>query len=211
MTRSFADLAESFEALRQMFDYREEDGQLVWKERPEEQFSSPKFAALWNRTYVGKIAGWKTSRGYIAISIGSSQYLAHRLVWTYHNGSLPPYPAKEIDHINGNKSDNRVENLRAVDRTENTRNTGLRKDNKSGVCGVRQDPVGGRWDAAIRASGRQVYLGRFATKEEAIAARRGAEKALGYHENHGKKRDRIEATAGRGLGARRSLVSPGCI
>src|SRR5690606_746777 len=146
--------------LRCLFEYQD-DGALIWRVRPASDFSSARKAGWWNRNYAGKRAGWETARGYWAITIDGVQHQAHRLVWEYHNGLIPSYPKAEIDHINGNKLDNRIENLRVVSRPENNRNAALRTDNTSGVCGVSFEGRYGKWSARIRANGRQVYLGLY--------------------------------------------------
>ncbi len=74
--------------------------------------------------------------GYLIIKIKGKQYKAHRLVFAYFNDR---FPTKEIDHINRNRTDNRIENLREVDRIENIRNTTRKINPDTGVCGVYKD------------------------------------------------------------------------
>ncbi len=167
-----------------LFSYNGHD--LVWLERSDINTPSGKRGLLWNRRYAGTVAGWVAANGYRAICIGDRQYLAHRLVWIWHHGELPPYPTKEIDHINGNKLDNRIANLRPVDRYGNDQNAGLRVDNKSGFSGVFF--AANKWTAYIRHHDKQIHIGSFDTIHEAAAARIGALKIAGFHENHGKKR-----------------------
>lgn len=103
----------------------------------------------------------------------------HRLVWLLTHGSEP---AGEIDHINGDRSDNRPENLRAATRAENCQNRGVRCDSISGVTGVHQRKESGKWRACVTRNGKTVRLGGFDTKEQAIAAREALKRDL--HEFH---------------------------
>jgi hypothetical protein len=109
-------------------------------------------------------------------------YKAHRLIWLMSYGVAPEF----IDHINGVRDDNRLENLRSVSWEENTKNAKRRADNVSGVTGVSFYSPKGTWRARINYKGRTVLLGYFKTPAEAVAARRAAEKIYGYHENHGR-------------------------
>jgi hypothetical protein len=96
------------------------------------------------------------------------------------------WPEGEIDHINGNRQDNRIENLRDVPRSLNQRNSKLQNNNRSGVSGVFWRA--NRWEARIYlVSGQRKHLGRFKTFEEAVAVRKQAEMECGYHENHGRQ------------------------
>ncbi|WP_103730192.1 AP2 domain-containing protein [Novosphingobium sp. HII-3] len=92
-----------------------------------------------------------------------------------------------IDHINGDCYDNRISNLRDCTEEENCRNVGIGSTNTSGVMGVGFDRSRGRWYAQIRHRRRQINLGRFDTKEDAVAARLEMEEKLGFHANHGKR------------------------
>ena len=82
---------------------------------------------------------------------------------------------------------NRIENLRGVTHAINGRNMRLKKNNQSGSCGVTQRPSG-RWVAKMQVDGRQITVGTFDTMSGAVAARRDAEKAHGFHINHGEAR-----------------------
>nr|WP_175479900.1 HNH endonuclease signature motif containing protein [Paracoccus homiensis] len=108
---------------------------------------------------------------------------AHRVAWAVIHGR---WPNGEIDHINGDRSDNRLANLREVTKRENHRNMAIRSDNTSGVTGVYWAREKGKWAAYIKAD-KMVALGRYDTFAEAVAARRAAEKVLGYHPNHGRR------------------------
>lgn len=160
-----------------LFDYDPLTGDLIWRVRPRTHFRTDRSCSTFNSLRVGKIAGnIDCLDGYRKIGIDGRLYRAHRLIWMYVNGS---WPDGEIDHINHVKADNRIENLRAVSRTENARNIPLRKDNTSGYAGIRQR--GGSWGAYI--SDRP--LGTFPTIDMALDARREAERLVGYHQNNG--------------------------
>lgn len=122
---------------------------------------------------VGDQVGWQVSEGYIAIRILGKQYKAHRLAWLYVHAK---WPSNDIDHINRVRNDNRIANLRDATRSQNLQNASPRSDNKSGVTGVWWDKRLSKWSAGIRLDGRTKHLGRFNTKEDAIAARLRAEK-----------------------------------
>lgn len=120
-----------------------------------------------NPVPCGAQAGSPHNRGYIAIQIDGVKHLAHRLAWLYMTGS---WPKNQIDHKNGNRSDNRWSNLREARDSQNNANSRLRKDNKSGLKGVFWRRDLNKWQAYINCSGKRYHLGYFSTKEEASAA-----------------------------------------
>lgn len=115
-------------------------------------------------------------------SSGAKKYL-HRLVWEMHFGPIDQ--AGQIDHINGVRSDNRIENLRVVSSELNMKNKRVTPKNSTGHRGVSALPSG-KFLARVWASGKAIRIGVFDTAEEAGAARVRAEPMHGYHENHGK-------------------------
>ena len=118
-----------------------------------------------HQSHRGKPAGnRRKADGYIQIKIAGKLYLAHRLAWLYVFGVFPKH---EIDHINRNKADNRIDNLREATRRENEYNKPRRKDNTSGYTGVTMCKSSGRWIANIKRNGQQIYLGRFDTPSAA--------------------------------------------
>lgn len=141
--------------LKSILDYDPQTGVFVWKNNVR---FSPR---AW------KIAGSKDNQGYIRIQINQKLYKAHRLAWLYVHGS---FPEKEIDHINHQRADNRIANLRSADRVLNTQNTSARKRGTSSLLGVSLYKPTGQWTAQISANKRKVYLGRYATEQEAHAA-----------------------------------------
>jgi hypothetical protein len=106
---------------------------------------------------------------------------AHRVLWALHYGSDPD---GVIDHINGLKADNRIENLRVTDAEGNAQNRPLRRDNRTGSSGV--IPHGDKFRANIRCGGKLTHLGTFERLSDAVAVRKEAERAMGFHENHGR-------------------------
>jgi hypothetical protein len=120
--------------------------------------------------------------GYVMISVEGVQYYAHRLVWLWHRGNLPII---EIDHINHQRSDNRLDNLRTVSHRENGKNQSMYKNNTSGVTGIYLYKATGKWSTFIEYHGKRIHLGYFKDKDEAIRIRKKAERKLGFHENHG--------------------------
>lgn len=116
-------------------------------------------------TKAGTIAG----NGYAQLSIGGKRYWSHRVAWLYMTGEWPP---DFIDHIDGNPLNNRWANLRKATAAQNLANSKLRCTNTSGHRGIRLRD--GKWQARITIDNRELSLGLFAEKEDAIAAYRDA-------------------------------------
>lgn len=151
------------------FEYA--DGQLLAK------FKSQNYS-------VGDVVGSTCkTHGYVIVGHGKKLYQAHRLVWEMFNGPIPN--GLYIDHINGIRNDNRVENLRVVNKTTNAKNRRLPCNNKTGIQGVKQMPSD-KFEATISNGGKRIYLGKFTDFFEACCARKSAESRNGYHRNHGK-------------------------
>ena len=117
---------------------------------------------------AGSIAGSNCSGGYIGIMVNYKTYMAHRLAWLYVYGD---WPKGEIDHINSIRTDNRIENLRDVTRTENNNHLVQAKSNNLlGLLGVSYYPKGGRYRATITVDRKRVHIGMFDTPHEAHEA-----------------------------------------
>ena len=129
------------------------------------------------------VGGKPNSAGYLRTWYYGKIVSQHRLIWKMVHGYWP----KEIDHINGNRTDNRLSNLRECDRATNNRNTAVSKRNTSGVIGVSWYKETGKWRSNIKKSGKQIHLGLFDSLLDAVAARKSAERELGFHRNHGRR------------------------
>lgn len=131
-------------------------------------------------TTAGNVQGTLPDGGYIQISLFGKLYPAHRLAWLYIHGH---FPEKQIDHIDHNRTNNCITNLREASNHTNMKNKSKYATNKTGYSGVEEH--GDNWKARIGVSGTKVLLGVFKTFNEAVAARKAAEKLLNYHYNHG--------------------------
>lgn len=120
----------------------------------------------------GSIAGAHGGRGWLQFMVDRRMYKAHRLAWLYMTGS---FPAEQIDHINGNRSDNRWCNLREATPYQNAINRARPRTNTSGVSGVTFYKRNGKWGAHITAHKQRCFLGLFDNIEAATQARRQAE------------------------------------
>lgn len=175
------------ETLKRLLDYNPETGRFYWKERGGAEFMGGKrsgqgIANNWNSKLAGKEAFLHSSpAGYKGCSIQGHATLAHRAAWMIYYGETP----EVIDHINGIRDDNRIANLRNVSHKINCRNQKIRAVNKSGCVGVRQKKGERKWIAEIKVDYVKKFLGYFDTKQDAIKARKDAEKRYGFHSNHG--------------------------
>ena len=142
------------ERLKQLLNYDPDTGVFTW---------------LFSRRGVktGSIAGTVHPSGYIVIRIDGRLYRAHRLAFLYMKST---FPAKDADHINGIKADNRWINLREATRSENKRNSGKHADNTSGYKGVYKRKATGKWVARCQVHGKKHCLGDHDTPELAHAA-----------------------------------------
>jgi hypothetical protein len=162
--------------LRNLLRYEPETGKLVWLARPVEMFencmqSAESRAKAWNTRWANVEAFVSPSQGYRYGRIFRQIYPSHRVIWAMQAGF---WPDVDIDHINGNRSDNRWSNLRCANRSENLRNKGLCGRNKSGVKGVSWDAKWEKWRATINVNRRQTNLGRFVELADAAAAYRAS-------------------------------------
>lgn len=156
------------EVLRQLLRYYPETGKLFWLPRPVEMFSDRRTSKIWNTKYAGREAITANCNGYRYGQIRGKMFYAHRLAWVLNTGE---WPAEQIDHINGNKTDNRIENLRSASPQNNARNRPAnRTGNSSGAKGVTAIKSTGRWQAQIGDGAQTRYLGTFDSVTEAHEA-----------------------------------------
>ena len=156
--------------IKKYLRYDAETGKIFWKTNR-------------GASKAGNEAGWPDKR-YCRIEINRKKYQAHRIAWLLTYGS---WPVDQIDHINGNTKDNRLENLRDVSPIENLRNQKIYKNNTSGTVGVCFNKRGQNYQASIKINGKHKHLGYFKNKEEAVVARVAANTKYNFHENHGRK------------------------
>ena len=176
----------SVRVLRRLLRLDEETGKLYWRERPAWMFRTRRAWNGWNARYKSAEAfTTKNSSGYKKGAVLGVVLQAHRVVYAIHQGG---WPKENIDHINGLHTDNRPANLRDVSHRENMRNKAERVDNRSGANGVGWSESKKKWVAYITVERRQTHLGYFTSKDEAIAARKAAERKYGFHRNHGRRR-----------------------
>jgi hypothetical protein len=163
-------------------EYCPKTGGMTWRAREAADFNAKTdarakaLADTWNACFAGRPAGCITREGYIQISAGNNRaVLAHRVALFIVTGEAPP----QVDHINGNRADNRAENLRAACSSVNGKNRRTPRNNKSGYAGITWHR--GAWQVMCGT----VYIGRFKALSDAISARKSALSAAGYHPNHG--------------------------
>lgn len=172
----------SVETLHQLLRCDAAEGKLYWKQRPREMFPSFKGFRTWEARFADKEAFTSKNRnGYFHGCILYKYLLAHRIIWAMENGQWPD----QIDHINHNKTDNRISNLRSVSLLENQHNVRLHKRNTSGTAGVDWNKKDKRWRARICVAGININLGYYKLKTDATLARKAAEIEHGFHPNHG--------------------------
>jgi hypothetical protein len=155
------------ELVQSLFEYK--DGQL--------------FRKVNRRSFkAGDLIGAIEANGYVRTTLNGKRYLIHRIVYLMHHGYMP----KEIDHINGNKSDNRIENLREVSRSENNLNRGNFKNNKSGCKNVSWHKLISKWQVQIKLNKKTKHFGYFKDIELAdLVATEAKDKYYGKFANHG--------------------------
>lgn len=165
-------------------------GDITWRRRVAGMtFGSKVVSERGARQSNGKCAGrsalYDHIAGYKAVAIMGTAFLAHRAAWALHYGV---WPEGWMDHINGDRTDNRIVNLRVVSPSENSRNSALSSLNRTGVPGVFYEAAANRWKAYINVNRRRIELGSHSTLESAVSARRAAEREFGFHPNHGRRK-----------------------
>lgn len=156
--------------LRQLLRYEPETGKLFWRERPRAMFQSDRIANSWNTKWAGTEAFTTVnSRGYKIGSVSRKTMQAHRVIWAIVHGC---WPSGEIDHIDHDKANNRIDNLREASRHENCRNISSAAGGTSRYLGVyrRDDSEVPKWRAEIAPLRKRIGLGTFSNEEDAARA-----------------------------------------
>ncbi len=163
------------EYLNERLSYDPETGILRWK----------MVSTRWGMRPTDRVAGTKASGGDCSQMMVDNTFLkAHRVIWRMVHGDFDEQLV--IDHINGDRGDNRISNLRLVTHQENMKNCSLSKNNTTGHTGIWYQASTDKWHASIHKDYKKVHIGSYKTKGEAIKARKDAEKELGFHSNHGR-------------------------
>ena len=162
--------------LRKRLRYEPETGRLFWLDCAE-------MPSRWRTQFVGKEALTTVSgNGYLWGSVNNVQLRAHRVIWALFHGEQP---SDQIDHINGIRTDNRIENLRVVTPQENMRNRAMNRNNTSGTCGVSWCKSQKKWRVKITVDDRMIHLGYFQSISDAKSARAEASDRYGFSDRHG--------------------------
>ena len=145
------------ETLNRLFHYDPETGILTWKVGKINRHAPQR--------EIGSLAGSLNSLGYFKVRVGFGIYSVHRIVWKMHHGTDPG--RMQVDHRNGDPSDNRISNLRLATPRDNMRNTPTSRKNTSGYKGVSYISATGKWLASLSYNGEVTSFGCFDTPEEA--------------------------------------------
>lgn len=161
------------DTLTKYLEYRPETGEIVFKPRCADDFhwhKNPQAYADWfNASKSGKSAYMSpTPNGYLRVACCGQTYLGHRAAWILATGEEP---TGEIDHINGDKTDNRRSNLRDVSRSKNAANHGVFSTSKAGITGISYRASLDRWVVGFTRDGKPTPRRWFKTKQEAVAHR----------------------------------------
>lgn len=171
------------QTLLSLLSYDSQTGLLFWKEREVSQFQTVRAASTWNARYAGAEAFTAVDRkGYRVGAILGTNYRASRVIFKM----LYDIDANQVDHEDGNRQNNRKDNLRNVTGQQNQRNMKKPVTNTSGHIGVSWDAPRNKWQAKIKVDGKTVHLGRFSDIDDAVAARKTAEQKYNFHPNHGR-------------------------
>ncbi len=172
--------------LNETLSYDPVTGLLAWKPRDRSLFRSNASYIQYHKRFVDKPAlTADNGEGYLCGTVLGCRAKAHQVIWVMVHGKLPE-KGFQIDHINGVRSDNRLENLRAVSKHDNGKNQRLPTRNTTGAIGVSWYKPTKKWLVRINVNKKTVCGGYFSSFEDACAARTLLEVQNNYHENHGR-------------------------
>lgn len=153
--------------LARLVTYDPETGVFTWLPRTRSMFLQACSWRTWNTRFAFKPAGRVDAAGYVAISFGGKKVKAHRLAYFMVHDECPEL----LDHINGLTADNRIENLRPANSSQNNMNRAIGRRNKSGGKGVSWHKKSGKWQVHVRSGGLVHYCGLFVDIDAARSAR----------------------------------------
>ena len=156
--------------MKSKLSYCQESGLFTWLDPPGQKLKP------------GDLAGSVNGDGYVFIQLGGKNYRAHRLAWFFVYGE---WPIGQIDHIDRDRSNNRISNLRLVTNQDNNKNKAKYLNNSSGCTGVTWRKDRCKWQARIGIDFKQKSLGFYNDFDDAVAARKKAEEGLGFSKTHG--------------------------
>lgn len=165
------------ESISDFVSYNPATGSITWSETINSRIIKGNDACRIMRHHSGK--------EYLRVSAYQFNMLAHRVAWEVYYGSTPK---GQIDHIDGNGKNNKIENLRCVTNQENHMNVKLQSNNRSGISGVCWDKSRGLWSVRIKYKRKNIYIKRTGDFFEACCLRKSAELKFGFHRNHGSQR-----------------------
>jgi hypothetical protein len=176
--------------VRRILDYCPATGAMRWKPRPMSLFQCLRTGRGWNTKFAGKEASLTLIAGYPTICIYDKRFLAHRVAWAIYYGAQPP---EILDHIDRDRTNMKISNLRAVNDVENSKNQSVRSDNKVGITGLwalKPKGRGARWAVVIGNKKGIIYKRKFQCLGKALEDRKLQYNARGFDENHGQRPDR---------------------
>ncbi len=176
------------EYLSECFSYDPITGCLAWKERPRSHFRTERGWKTFLSQRAGKFAGCRSASAeghvYLKVRADKKLHLCHRIIWLMTHRAIPE--GLEVDHIDGDGTNNRLENLRLVSSSENKKNRSLTSRNKSGFHGVYWNDRLGLWIAQAWSDGKYLGSTSHANIEDAARSRVEMQQGHGFHENHGR-------------------------
>lgn len=168
--------------LNKILRYDHITGKLYWLYRPRYMFRTHRAYKTWNSRYANKEAFTAIDRkGYAVGAIFNRGFRAHRIIYKIVHGHDPVI----VDHDDRDTLNNNINNLNSVSSAQNQRNMAKAINNTSGYTGVVWDKRKQKWTARINYNGKQINLGRFVNTQDAVIARKAAEKLYNFHINHG--------------------------
>lgn len=181
-------MIKTYEEVSARLHYNPDNGEIIWISPPSTLREGGRIYNSWCSRCLNKRAGHvhkkKTDKtSYRSLRFEGETLKEHRVAILLQTGQ---WPTKMVDHINGDGTDNRWENLREVDNSVSSKNMPMKSTNTSGVVGVNKVVSTDKWRAVIGHCGRNYHLGNYTDVFEAICARKSAERRYDFHENHGR-------------------------